>query len=104
MNPRFVLDCDTILREIQPMPSIQLALEYGRLATGLDHHSAFRCPDCLGVLTLHQPDVESPDRLLGVCPDCRSWFLVEAFYELMVWLPDQDALRQILHAPPPGSL
>jgi hypothetical protein len=27
-------------------------------------------------LALHQPDLERPDRLLGICPECHLWTLV----------------------------
>jgi hypothetical protein len=28
-------------------------------------------------LELHQPDAELPDRLLGICVVCKTWYLVE---------------------------
>lgn len=33
------------------------------------------CPACEGVLTLHQPDADLPDRLLATCEECKSWYL-----------------------------
>ena len=36
------------------------------------------CLDCHTELLLHQPDPELPDRLLGTCDECKSWFLVDA--------------------------
>jgi uncharacterized protein YbaR (Trm112 family) len=76
------------------MPSVRLALDFSRLLTDPDHLPAILCPDCQDLLTIHQPDIESPDRLLGVCPECRAWFLVEDTHGIMVRLPDQDALRE----------
>ena len=35
------------------------------------------CPHCGEVLILHQPCVESPERLLGTCPACMGWFLLD---------------------------
>ena len=32
-----------------------------------------RCPCCGGSLEFHQPDLNDPDRLLGVCQSCPSW-------------------------------
>jgi hypothetical protein len=37
---------------------------------------AAACPECDCVLDLHQPVAAEPDRLLGVCCECRGWFLV----------------------------
>jgi hypothetical protein len=39
---------------------------------------AVGCPHCDGSLTLHQPDVRRPERLLGVCDACKAWVLVGA--------------------------
>ena len=36
----------------------------------------FACPNCAEGLTLHQPDEELPDRLLGTCDGCKTWVLV----------------------------
>jgi hypothetical protein len=77
------------------MPSINLALDFCLLAADPELLSGLPCLGCHDLLTIHQPDVESPDRLLGVCPECRAWFLVEATSGVMVRLPDQDALREI---------
>jgi hypothetical protein len=35
----------------------------------------FQCPQCGHALALHQPDPELPDRLLGTCEECKSWYL-----------------------------
>ena len=29
-------------------------------------------------LIVHQPDPETPDRLLGTCDECKSWYLMDA--------------------------
>jgi hypothetical protein len=36
------------------------------------------CPRCGAGIKLYQPDVETPERLLGICPACKSWYLVDA--------------------------
>jgi hypothetical protein len=36
------------------------------------------CPRCGADLSLHQPDLDQPQRLLATCPECRSWYLVDA--------------------------
>lgn len=49
------------------------------------------CQDCDSSLDLIQPDALSPDRMIGVCPVCRLWYLVEVRAELgavaMIRLP-----------------
>jgi hypothetical protein len=34
------------------------------------------CVDCRGPLELHQPDAQSPDRLLGICTGCGRWYVM----------------------------
>ena len=36
------------------------------------------CPTCSGDLTLHQPDPDLPESILGTCYDCKTWYLIEA--------------------------
>jgi hypothetical protein len=54
----------------------------------------FECPSevlctcCHVVLDRHQPDDERPDRLLGTCPGCGAWFLIDAEACVMYGLPD----------------
>jgi hypothetical protein len=75
------------------MRSLLLALDIIRLVVAPDDLSRSRCPACLDALTLHQPDEMLPDRLLGTCGECHAWFLIDATAELMVRLPDEQALR-----------
>jgi hypothetical protein len=35
------------------------------------------CRACGSELDLHQPDPEMPERLLGTCGDCKTWYLLE---------------------------
>jgi hypothetical protein len=37
---------------------------------------ATTCPHCFGTLELSQPDSSRGDALLGVCPKCPAWFLI----------------------------
>lgn len=46
------------------------------------------CIRCQGVLDRHQPDDEQPDRLLGTCPSCSSWFLIDVRSNRMCLLPE----------------
>ena len=50
------------------------------------------CPMCGERVSLHQPDLDMPDRLLAICGACDAWaFLVE--------MPDGD---KTLALPLPG--
>ncbi len=35
------------------------------------------CLKCKSTLELHQPDLTTPERLLGICAVCHSWTMVE---------------------------
>jgi hypothetical protein len=55
-----------------------------------------RCLTCAEPLDILQPDVRSPDRFLGICPECGAWDLMEcqpdARTALMTVLPTLDEL------------
>lgn len=36
------------------------------------------CLGCDEELDLQQPDQDDPDRLLGICSRCHTWYLVDA--------------------------
>jgi hypothetical protein len=76
------------------MRSITLDLEFRRLEAGRDDQEGLGCPTCHERLSLHQPDVDSFDRLLGICPTCGGWFLVDFSPGVMVRLPDMAVLRE----------
>src|SRR5271166_1350535 len=33
------------------------------------------CRTCWSDLILHQPDPEMPERILGTCDECKTWYL-----------------------------
>lgn len=35
------------------------------------------CRDCEAPLNVHQPDEDRPEHLLGTCPRCGAWYLIE---------------------------
>jgi hypothetical protein len=76
------------------MPSRDLTLKFVRLVTDPDSPLGVECPSCRDLLTVHQPDVEGPDRLLGVCPACHDWFLIDASVEVIARLPHWDVPRK----------
>src|SRR5689334_7442705 len=41
------------------------------------------CRACGSDLILHQPDPEMPERLLGTCGGCKSWYLIEGDLECL---------------------
>jgi uncharacterized protein YbaR (Trm112 family) len=51
------------------------------------------CPECRSPLEFHQPDEGLPDRLLGTCPGCHRWYVLDVEARLMALLPDEDDLR-----------
>src|SRR5258707_921003 len=63
------------------------------------------CPQCHEPLGLTQPDEQSADRLIGVCQNCRVWFLIwlstDDSQAMMVLLPDEEWLHdaQQIHEP-----
>lgn len=46
-------------------------------ASPCDGHARPDCPVCDSALTLHQPDEAMPERLLAICPTCKSWFVLD---------------------------
>ena len=61
--------------------SVSLAIAH--LRTRYDDGHRFMCMSCDGSLDLHQPDPRFPDRLLGVCPNCQRWHILDL-------IPDED--------------
>jgi hypothetical protein len=64
------------------------------------------CRECSHELDLHQPDSADPDRLLGTCPECGAWLLVQLDSSggpaRVVELPGPAALARAFSAPPKG--
>ncbi len=85
------------------MTSIHLTLDFIRIPGERGGRSRLRCPLCTEVLTLHQPDEQSPDRLLGTCTECDTWFVLDAAAGFLVRLPaveDLQAAWGVIHPPP----
>ena len=51
-------------------------------------HGSLSCLFCENLLTLHQPDEELADRLLGTCYACKAWFLTNFEGTVLVPIPD----------------
>lgn len=69
-----------------------------RWDSDVDRLSADGCPDCGGILTLHQPDQASPDLLLAACRECRCWLLIDTNEGIIVRFPVQGVLREAREA------
>ena len=58
-------------------------------------------------MCLSQPDLNSPERLLGVCEHCKHWFLIDLVPDLtegILWrLPDIEVIRQLSFENPSTS-
>ena len=65
------------------------------------------CLACEGSLDLHQPDIGSPNRMVGVCVNCGCWYLLDLIEgsneAVMVRLPDGKSVLESLWANPTGS-
>lgn len=46
--------------------------------------SRARCPHCGDNLSLCQPDGAKPDRLLGSCPGCEAWYVVDGHRRVLL--------------------
>lgn len=55
--------------------------------------SGRRCPECASPVAIHQPDAGQPDRLLGTCPRCRTWCLLDGDLDLIAILPTHGRPR-----------
>ncbi len=78
------------------MTSILFGLDLIRPTSGLADRSGIKCPICDDLLVIHQPDERSPDHLLGTCLECGTWFLIYGGEELMLRLPEVEAVRDAI--------
>lgn len=54
---------------------------------GLETSAGVLCPRCRTEVDLTQPDREAPERLIGVCPECRAWYVVDLEARAVLTLP-----------------
>ncbi len=60
----------------------------------LDSAEDILCSRCHEPLTLHQPDVDMPEQMLGTCDECKSWYLIDKAGGIMSLLPEERTLRR----------
>jgi len=57
------------------------------------------CLNCSCPLSLSQPDLDLPERLLGICEQCKHWFLIDMVPHegegTMVRLPEAQVIRSL---------
>ncbi len=83
-------------------------LHFLRFPAVFEHPVRAECLNCSSELTLHQPDMEMPERLLGVCESCKNWYLIDLVRDVsqgvMVWLPDSEVVRELSRENPPAGI
>jgi hypothetical protein len=75
------------------LTSVFVSLDLVRIPIGERLLNEVECTRCDATLDIHQPDEELSARLLGACPNCRAWHLIDADAGLMAVLPDETDLR-----------
>ncbi len=82
-----------------PVKKVSAHLDVLRFPAAAEHPLAAQCLNCSVRLMLFQPDLDSPERLLGVCQRCKHWFLIDLIpdqTEGLLWrLPDVEVIRQL---------
>jgi hypothetical protein len=66
-----------------------ISLTVAHLWTPSDSFCRVTCFSCDIGLELQQPDPGAPHRLLGICPGCQHWFILDL-------LPDADEAVMVL--------
>jgi hypothetical protein len=92
------MELDRPLQPDRPIQRVSAHLAILRFPPPFDQVGS-RCLHCSSQLSLHQPDPQSPERLIGVCEDCKHWFLIDVLSDVtggvMVWLPDLEVIRDL---------
>ncbi len=83
-------------------------LHFLRFPAMFEDPVAAECLNCSSELTLHQPDMNTPERLLGVCESCKHWYLIDLVPDVsqgvMVWLPGCEVVRELSRENPPAGI
>ena len=74
-------------------------LDVLRFPAYVDRLVTTECLNCSTLLSVSQPDLDAPDKLLGVCDRCKHWFFIHLRPDrtegVMCELPDVDLIRQL---------
>ncbi len=92
------------MKVYRPFKRVLPPLDVLRFPAAFEHRIETLCLNCSSILTLHQPDKESPDRLIGICESCKHWFLIDMIPDeiegVMVRLPDLQVIRELSREDP----
>jgi hypothetical protein len=87
------------LKRKLPIKKVSADLDVLRFPSAGEPPIGATCLNCFFDLSLSQPDLNSPERLLGVCKRCGHWFLIEVIEEhaeVLLWrLPDMGTIREL---------
>ena len=75
------------------MPVNEPIPELVRQPSDAADYSVMQCPVCRGQLMVHQPDERLPERLLGTCRSCFTWFLIDSGDGITLRVPGTDTLK-----------
>lgn len=77
-----------------------VSLRFARLPIPPDGPINIDCLNCETPIEIHQPDSELPERMLGTCENCRTWYLVECDpntgQAVLIQIPDPDLFLGLL--------
>jgi hypothetical protein len=82
-----------------PIKIVSTVLEVFHFLAPVEHPVRPNCLNCSLPLSLSQPDINAPERLLGVCEQCKRWFLIDVLRDMpegfLFRLPDARVIRQL---------
>ena len=89
----------TQLERNYPAKNVSMELVVLHFPMAVDHFRRAHCRNCDLPLFLSQPNLTSPERLLGVCEECGRWFVIDLITdqtEGLLWrVPDTEVIRQL---------
>jgi hypothetical protein len=78
---------------------VSAPLDVLHFPTATENPNGPSCLNCSSRLSLSQPDMELPERLLGICEQCKRWFLIDMVSDqgegTMVRLPEAHVIRSL---------
>jgi hypothetical protein len=87
------------MKRDRPIKKISANLDVLLFPAAVERPVRPQCLNCSLPLALSQPDQDSPERLLGVCEQCKQWFLIDLIPDHskgILWrLPDIEVIRQL---------
>ena len=105
---RVLLDRAEQMKPDLPIKKVSAKLDILRFDLVVETPPRARCLNCSAPLSLSQPDLKSPDRLLGICGQCRHWFLIDLVPDssagILCRLPDIEVIRSLSHENPSAGI